>query len=184
MKNYYGTLGLGRKATHDEIKSAYRKYALKFHPDRNGGGKYFEEKFKKIQEAYEVLSDTNKKKKYDFEYDVYFGTNQEEIYTEKQFKKSSDEYETQQKRNSYSDKEKNLNKIKAELDFEDKAWIFIGNWFIIPGAVGLWMFFKYRKDGFITKSNTVCKLTIISFITFLILGIVMILAQEVGKSNY
>jgi curved DNA-binding protein len=63
--NYYKTLGVNKSAGKDEIKKAYRKLALKYHPDRNKGNKQAEEKFKKISEAYAVLSDPKKKQQYD-----------------------------------------------------------------------------------------------------------------------
>jgi curved DNA-binding protein len=64
-KDYYKILGVEKSATHDEIKKAYRKLAMKHHPDRNAGKKSSEEKFKEITEANEVLSDPDKRKKYD-----------------------------------------------------------------------------------------------------------------------
>jgi curved DNA-binding protein len=64
-KDYYKTLGVERSATEAELKSAYRKLALKYHPDRNAGNKNSEEKFKEINEAYEVLGDTQKRARYD-----------------------------------------------------------------------------------------------------------------------
>ena len=64
-KNYYDILGVNKSATADEIKSAYRKLALKYHPDRNPGDKVAEEKFKEIAEAYSVLGDEKKRKEYD-----------------------------------------------------------------------------------------------------------------------
>jgi molecular chaperone DnaJ len=65
MKDFYQILGVNKNATADEIKKAYRKQALKFHPDKNPGDKSAEAKFKEVSEAYEVLSDDNKKKLYD-----------------------------------------------------------------------------------------------------------------------
>lgn len=64
-KDYYRILGVSRNATQDEIKSAFRKLALKYHPDRNPGNKEAEAKFKEINEAYEVLSNPEKRRLYD-----------------------------------------------------------------------------------------------------------------------
>lgn len=65
MTDYYDILGVGRSATEDEIKKAYRKNALKYHPDRNPGDAAAEKKFKEVSEAYEVLSDPKKRQAYD-----------------------------------------------------------------------------------------------------------------------
>ena len=64
-KDYYRTLGVSRNATEKEIKQAYRRLARKYHPDVNLGDKSAEAKFKEINEAYEVLSDSEKRQKYD-----------------------------------------------------------------------------------------------------------------------
>lgn len=64
-QDFYQILGISRKATSEEIKKAYRKLAMKYHPDKNQGDKQAEEKFKQITEAYEVLSDENKRANYD-----------------------------------------------------------------------------------------------------------------------
>jgi len=64
-KDYYSILGVTKNASSDEIKKAYRKLALKYHPDRNKGDKVSEDKFKEVTKAYEVLSDTQKKQTYD-----------------------------------------------------------------------------------------------------------------------
>lgn len=64
-KDFYSVLGVSRQATPDEIKKAYRKLAMKYHPDKNPGDKAAEEKFKEATEAYDVLSDAKKKQMYD-----------------------------------------------------------------------------------------------------------------------
>src|SRR5688572_4932157 len=64
-RDYYSILGVDKNATAEAIKKAYRKLAVKYHPDKNPGDKQAEEKFKELNEAYEVLSDTDKRKKYD-----------------------------------------------------------------------------------------------------------------------
>lgn len=63
--DYYELLGVSRNCTEQELKSAYRKQALKYHPDRNPGDHSAEEKFKQASEAYQVLSDADKRAAYD-----------------------------------------------------------------------------------------------------------------------
>jgi len=65
MEDYYETLGISRNATLEEIKTAYRRLALKYHPDKNPGNKAAEEEFKRLSEAYQVLADTEKRQLYD-----------------------------------------------------------------------------------------------------------------------
>ena len=64
-RDYYEVLGVSKTATDDEIKKAYRKIAIKYHPDKNPGDKEAEEKFKEAAEAYDVLHDANKRQQYD-----------------------------------------------------------------------------------------------------------------------
>ena len=64
-RDYYEVLGIGKNATDAEIKSAYRKLAKKYHPDLNPGDKEAEEKFKEVNEANDVLSDPQKRQRYD-----------------------------------------------------------------------------------------------------------------------
>ncbi len=80
FQDYYKTLGVDRKASDAEIKSAYRKLARKFHPDVNPNNKDAEAKFKQINEAYQVISDADKRKKYDeLGADWEHGVSQEEM---------------------------------------------------------------------------------------------------------
>jgi len=72
MKNYYQCLNLAQNASLEEIKTTYRIYATKFHPDKHQNDTFFKERFQEIQEAYEVLSNTEKRKEYD---KIFFNRN-------------------------------------------------------------------------------------------------------------
>ena len=65
MRDYYDILNVNKDASENDIKKAYRKVAMKYHPDKNPDNKEAEEKFKEAAEAYSVLSDTDKKDRYD-----------------------------------------------------------------------------------------------------------------------
>src|SRR5512140_2126191 len=75
-RDYYKILGVERSASADEIKSAYRKLAMQYHPDRNPGDTQAENHFKEINEAYQVLSDAQKRTRYDQLGDSYFQAQQ------------------------------------------------------------------------------------------------------------
>ncbi|TDX58978.1 DnaJ domain-containing protein [Orenia marismortui] len=72
MEDYYKILGVNQDADSSKIKKAYRKLALKYHPDRNSGDKNAENRFKKISKAYEVLSDKQSRKEYDAKLNAEF----------------------------------------------------------------------------------------------------------------
>jgi curved DNA-binding protein len=88
MKNmdYYKILGVAKDASTEEIKKAYRKLALKYHPDRNQGNKESEEKFKEANEAYAVLSDPEKRK----QYDTFGSTGFQQRYSQEDIFRNSD----------------------------------------------------------------------------------------------
>ncbi len=83
MKKYYEVLGIAENASGEEIKKAYRKLARKYHPDVNPGNKEAEEKFKEINEAYNVLSDETKRKTYDEHGNNNSSSNQSKAQTQK-----------------------------------------------------------------------------------------------------
>jgi curved DNA-binding protein CbpA len=105
IKNFYQVLGVDINATYEDIKKAHRKHAAKLHPDKHNGDKFFEEKFKEIQEAYEVLSDELKRSAYDRTFKQEYGdttassnsgsrTNHHQQAQPKQEQKSYDETKT------------------------------------------------------------------------------------------
>lgn len=84
-KNYYKVLGVEKNATQEEIKKVYRKLAVKYHPDKNQGNKKAEETFKEVSEAYDVLGDVEKRKKYDQlgeNWQQYANQHEQEFYTQ------------------------------------------------------------------------------------------------------
>ncbi len=99
MKNYYQILGINNGADIEQIKTAYRKSAQKFHPDKNNGDKYFEERFKEVLEAYEVLSNLVKRKEYDNKLNNM-------PYEKKDHVKTSSSYTNYQTQNTKHEKEK------------------------------------------------------------------------------
>ncbi|MDO4225223.1 MAG: DnaJ domain-containing protein [Bergeyella zoohelcum] len=76
MKDYYYFLGVKYDASEEDIKKAYRKLSLKYHPDKNDGDAYFVERFREVQEAYETLSDTEKRKTFDENLSQYIRSTQ------------------------------------------------------------------------------------------------------------
>jgi DnaJ-domain-containing protein 1 len=120
LKDYYYILGIDKAATTEQIKHAYRKLSNKFHPDKNDGDKFFEERFKEIQEAYETLSNLNRKKTYDsnfnnsnFKSNTHSGNSS---YEEKIRKDFEDEL---RKRKKEYEEELNLKEKKHKEEIDD-----------------------------------------------------------------
>ncbi len=124
MKDYYYILGIGRNANADQIKSAYYKLALKFHPDKNNGDKFWEERFKEIQEAYDILSTADRKKAYDYNLNNQYSDKKQygdKTYEEKlrrdfeeELGRRNREYEDQLRRKEAEHKEQ-LRKTEEEI---------------------------------------------------------------------
>jgi len=116
MTNYYQILGLESNASKDEIKKAYRTYATKFHPDKQNGDKFFEERFKEILEAYEILSDDSKRANYDSKKTSDYSKSESDINREKEQKKQR-EKDREERAKQYREekaKQENEKKIREE----------------------------------------------------------------------
>jgi curved DNA-binding protein CbpA len=141
IKNYYQILGLPKDCSKEDIKKAYRIYATKFHPDKQNNDKFFEERFKEIKEAYDILIDDNKRANFDFNYsssskESYSNTN-ENSSTESQMdkmarklKEMKEAEEIKRKKIYYTSKDLILNglylfhnKISYKLSDYDKSTI-------------------------------------------------------------
>lgn len=110
MKDYYYILGVDASSTEQQIKSAHRKLSMKFHPDKNQGDQFFEERFKEIQEAYEILSDVNKRNKYNV---LYFSwKNNKNNFDESKFK----DYVESLKREVEQLRQEKIESLKREVE--------------------------------------------------------------------
>lgn len=115
MKDYYKILGINIHATTIDIKKSYRKLAIKYHPDKNNNSKESEEIFKKISEAYEVLSNKEKKRDYDIQYQYKDNLKKEKKDDNKQEYKPKEEILTPQTfLNTFQNLKKKLTNINAE----------------------------------------------------------------------
>jgi curved DNA-binding protein CbpA len=170
MKNYYEILGVSSNSTKDEIKSAYKKLAVKFHPDKNDGSLFFEEMFKKIQEAYENLSEDYKRKKHDFELSDF--ENRKDFYKKaEQDLKAKEDFLKKQADDLVKEKEKFKNQTtqttssakKDDIAYENGSSRLSGLqshrkilYFIIVGLI----IFKFAKPYYFkTKKDNIIPIT-------------------------
>ncbi|MFD0837376.1 J domain-containing protein [Mariniflexile aquimaris] len=113
MKNHYQTLGLKNNASQDEIKKAYRKLAIKFHPDKNVGDNFFDELFREIKDAYDILSNPVSKRNYDLKYNAFINKangNTNTTYQQRPAEKQQQTYRPKpQAKRSYFDRIKSFN---------------------------------------------------------------------------
>ncbi len=115
LKNYYQILGLLPECSKDDIKKAYRIYATKFHPDKQNSDKFFEDRFKEIKEAYDILIDDNKRAQFDSKFNSsdYFSSNSSSSYNQSGYRNSSVNdllNELERKEKEKKQKEKNKRK--------------------------------------------------------------------------
>lgn len=127
-KDYYQILGVNKNSKTDEIKKAYRKIAIKYHPDKNPDNKSAEDKFKEASEAYEILGDSEKRSKYD-QYG-HSGINNKNINVEDIFSQFSDIFEGQgdfhsffnQKKSTKNKKKGTSLRIKIKMNLKEIAY--------------------------------------------------------------
>lgn len=112
MMDYYSILGVNQDATEAEIKSAYKKLTIKFHPDKNDGDKFFAERFKDIQKAYSVLSDINKRQTYDLQFSNLNGQSNRQ--TSRTFEEELKKKEEELKKKYEADLKKKEEEIKRK----------------------------------------------------------------------
>ena len=123
MKDYYEILGIGKNATEQEIKKAYRKLSMKFHPDKNDGDKYFESMFNNIKEAYETLSEPEMKGKYDKAYDQFITRQNSEIedFIKQETEKGKDFEDRKAAQTSHNDESEKF-KQRSEVKTQDNQY--------------------------------------------------------------
>ena len=133
MNDYYDILGVPRTATADEIKKAYRKLAVKYHPDKNPGDAAAEEMFKKINTAYDVLGDEEKRRQYDsgYYYNSNSSSNTSSENTEKQYQYTQYEYNYYRPVNN-STKDYLIKGIWKFLQTLIAVELFRYSWFLFP----------------------------------------------------
>lgn len=152
MSTLYEILGINKGASSEQIKTAYRKLAKIYHPDKNQGNKDTEEKFKSIKDAYEILSDAVKKKKYDLSLE---NNNYQRQQTSKQKKYSDLTQEELKRRRYYQEfyanefkKHKEKEALKEQKQYNETRTLL----FLVPIALAL-VFFIINIYNYSTKEN-------------------------------
>ena len=115
MKNYYQTLGVDPEASLGDIKKAYRQYAKKFHPDKQNGDEFFEDRFKEIQEAYQVLSSEETRDDYDESFYSFYSSGEDKTSKEDIENALREEYE-KKLRNQEAEFKRRERRIKEEFE--------------------------------------------------------------------
>lgn len=128
--NYYAILGLKRTATHAEIKAAYKKLAIQYHPDKHQGNAYFEEQFKQVNAAYQVLSNPNKRYHYDQQLEYLAQQQRAQQYTQ------TSSSQTRQ-REPASVRERYYRPIKRQQKFSRRDWQITIGFFASIFLIGL-----------------------------------------------
>lgn len=140
--DYFKILGVSINSSDEEIKSAYRKLSKKFHPDLNNNDKFFEERFKEIQEAYEVLTNTERKKKFIVQYNAFYHDQTHANKMDSGFdNKTNEETNSNTTNNSNRQKEestfKENSKVQAEpkKNFKAESYIFVVLILVVFGLI-------------------------------------------------
>lgn len=145
-RNYYKILGVSESAAAEEIKKAYRQLALQFHPDRNPGDKESEERFKEISEAYGVLIDPEKRKRYDFALQTPFEAGRRSDFSYTQEEIFRDIFNNPMSSEVFSELGREFSRMGLRFDERFFDHLFFGGqgFFFIFGRPGG---FQYRSSG-------------------------------------
>jgi curved DNA-binding protein CbpA len=161
FKNYYDILGLTHSATQEEVKSAYRKLSMKFHPDKNNGDDFLAEMFKNINEANEILSNPTKRKEYDNTLKSFEDIGNNSNYNPTNYPESTAILDVLKSINEYFRLEKIANqkylaKTNAEYIPKPQHFTFAKVLLSILILLFLWVFVRpqYTVDSNITANNS------------------------------